>query len=118
MIVYAYSSRPDIQISKTRVEDTKRVLALERKRILANVESGIAYAREPDGDDFMGPEVEIQLPIFDQNQAQIVRAEYKLRQAEKELRVKAGLLRGEVSATFEKKFFSKAKANLLRDNTI
>jgi len=115
LIAYAFSSRPDIQISKTRVEDTKRVLALERKRILANIEAGIAYAREPDGDDFMGPEVEIQLPIFDQNQAQIARAEYKLRQAEKELQVKTGLVREEVSAILERASFARSRVNFIRD---
>ena len=115
MLTHAFSSRPDIQISKVKVEDSKRVLALERKRILANVEAGIAYTRDPDGDDFMGPEVEIQLPIFDQNQAQIVRAEYKLRQAEKELQAKMCFVREEVSAILEKVSFARSRVNLIRD---
>ena len=115
LIAHAFYMRPDIQLSKVKVEESRRILALEHKRVFNNVESGIAYAREHDGDDFMGPEVEIQLPIFDQNQAQIVRAEYKLRQAEKELRVKAGLMREEVSATLEKISFARSRVNLIRD---
>jgi cobalt-zinc-cadmium efflux system outer membrane protein len=115
LIAHAFSMRPDIQLSKVKVEESRRILALEHKRVFNNVESGIAYAREPDGDDFMGPEVEIQLPIFDQNQAQIVRAEYKLRQAEKELQAKMCFVREEVSAILEKVSFVRSRVNLIRD---
>jgi len=118
MLTHAFSSRPDIQISKVKVEDSKHVLALERKRIFANVEAGIAYAREPEGTDFMGPEIEIQLPIFDQNQAQIARAEYRLRQAEKELQAKMGLVREEVLSVTERISLARLRANLIRDKLL
>jgi len=118
MLTHAFSSRPDIHISKVKVEDSKRVLALERRRIFANVESGIAYAREPEGTDFMGPEVEIQLPLFDQNQAQIARAEYRLRQAEKELQAKMGLMREEVLSVTERISLARLRADLIRDKLL
>jgi outer membrane protein, heavy metal efflux system len=118
LITHAFSSRPDIQISKTKVEDSKRGLSLERRRIFANVEAGVAYARDPEGTDFMGPEVEIQLPIFDQNQAQIASAEYRLRQAEKELQGKMGLVREDVSTSLERISFARSRVNLIRNKLL
>src|SRR3990172_2982593 len=118
MLTHAFSSRPDIQISKVKVEGSRHILALERKRIFANVESGIAYARDPEGTDFMGPEIEIQLPIFDQNQAQVARAEYRLRQAEKELQATMGLVREEISAAFERISLARLRMDLIRDRLL
>ncbi|MEW6417150.1 MAG: TolC family protein [Nitrospirota bacterium] len=118
MITHAFSYRPDIQISKIKVEDSKRVLELERSRIFANVEAGIAYARDPDRTDFMGPEIEIQLPIFDQNQALIAKAEYRLRQAEKELQAKMGLVREEVSSVVEQIPLARLRVELIRDKLL
>ena len=118
MLTHAFSSRPDIQISKVKVEDSRHILALERKRIFTNVEAGIAYARDPEGTDFMGPEIEIQLPIFDQNQAQVARAEYRLRQAEKELQATMGLVREEISAAFERISLARLRMDLIRDRLL
>lgn len=115
LLAHAFSSRPDIQISKVKVENSKHVLALERKRIFANVEAGIAYARDTEGTDFMGPEVEIQLPLFDQNQAQIAKAEYRLRQTEKELQAKMDLVHEEVTSALERLSFARSRASLIRN---
>ncbi len=113
MISHALSSRPDIQMARVKVEDSRRVLALERTRIFTNVEAGAAYARESDGAEFLGPEIGIQLPIFDQNQAQIAKAEYKVRQAEKELKAKIGQVREEVSASFERLSLARQQVSLI-----
>lgn len=115
MISHALSSRPDIQMARVKVEDSRRVLALERTRIFTNVEAGVAYARESDGAEFLGPEIGIQLPIFDQNQAQIAKAEYRVRQAEKDLQAKIGSVREEVSAALERISLASKEASLVRD---
>jgi cobalt-zinc-cadmium efflux system outer membrane protein len=115
LISHAFSFRTDIQISKAEVEDSKRVLALEQKRVFSNVEAGIAYEKDPGGTDFLGPDIEIQLPLFDQNQAQIAKAEYRLRQKEKELQAKMGHVREEVSAIMEKLSFLRSRVNLVRE---
>lgn len=113
MISHALSNRPDIQMARVKVEESRRVLALERARIFRNVEAGVAYARESDGDEFLGPEIGIQLPIFDQNQAQIARAEYRVRQAEKELTAKIGKVREEVLASFERLSLTRQHVDLI-----
>src|SRR4030067_532537 len=115
MITHAFSLRPDIQMLKVKVEDSIRVVALERKRIFANVEAGIAYEKDTEGTNFLGPDIEIQLPLFDQNQAQIAKAEYKLRQAEKELQAKMCFVREEVSTILEKISLVRSRVNLIRD---
>ncbi len=118
MITHALSMRPDVQIAKLKIEDSRRVLALERKRIFTNVEAGIGYARESEGTEFFGPELEIQLPLFDQNQAQIAKAEYRVRQAEKELQAKIGVVREEVSAALERLSFARREVNLIRNQIL
>jgi cobalt-zinc-cadmium efflux system outer membrane protein len=118
LINFAISKRPDMQIAKLKVEDLKRVLALERKRIFSNLETGVSYAREADGKSFWGPMVEIQLPIFDQNQAQIAKAEYTLRRAEKEVGAKSENILEEVSDAFERLLFVTKELALIRDRMI
>ncbi|MEW6584150.1 MAG: TolC family protein [Nitrospirota bacterium] len=100
------------------MEESRRVLDLERKLVFSNVEAGIAYARDTDGTDLLGPEIGIQLPLFDQNQAKIARAEYSLRQAEKELKSKQGIVREEVSAALEAVSMSRKEIVLFRDQLL
>jgi cobalt-zinc-cadmium efflux system outer membrane protein len=118
MMAHAFSSRPDIQILKVNIEGAKRVLALEHKRVFNNVEAGIAYEKDPDGTDFMGPDIEIQLPLFDQNQAQIAKAEYRLRQKEKELQARMGLVRAEVTSALGRVSFARSRASLIRNKLV
>lgn len=117
MIAHAFSMRPDVQIAKIRIEESKRVLALERKRIFTNVEAGVAYAKEV-GKDELGPAVGIQLPIFDQNQAQIAKAEYNLRKAEKEFQVKTGLVRENVLTHLERVSLPRQEAAFIRNQIL
>ncbi|MEW6001669.1 MAG: TolC family protein [Nitrospirota bacterium] len=118
LIAHAFSTRPDLQIAKRQIEESRQVLALERRRIFKDVEAGIAYARDTEGTDFLGPEVRIPLPIFDQNQAQISKAEYKVRHAEKELQNKIGIIREEVSSAFEVVTLARKEVGLIRDQIL
>lgn len=114
LVSYALSNRPDVQIVRMRVEESRRVLALDRSRIFSNIETGIVYERGIEGDESIGTEFGVQLPIFDQNQAQIARAEYRIRQTEKELKAKIGEVREDVSVAFERLWLLSEQINLIK----
>ena len=82
---YAYDNRADLKISRFQIEQSKWVLKLQKARIYGDVNLGGNYTRELDGAKTYGPLLSFQIPIFDQNQAGIARAQYQLRQAEKKL---------------------------------
>lgn len=118
LISEAITKRPDIKMAKTQVEEARRILSLEKTRIFSNVQAGITYERGIDGEDSIGPEIGIQIPIFNQNQAQIAKAEYRLRQAEKELEAKKEEVREEVSISFERLYFLNQQISFLKEKII
>ncbi len=117
MIAYSLSMKPDILIAKMKVEGSRRVLELEKKRIFDNVEAGAAYAKEGN-ENVLGTALDIRLPVFDQNQAQIAKAEYRVRQAEKELQAEEGVVREEVSSLLEQLSLTRKEADLIRDKIL
>lgn len=118
LISHAISHRPDIQIAKKEVEEARRTLSLERARIFSNVQAGALYERGIDEEESMGPEIGIQIPIFDQNQAQISKAEYRLRRKEKALKAKIDEAREEISILYEKLIFLKEQIDSLKTKII
>jgi outer membrane protein TolC len=115
---HACAARPDIGMARKQVEESERILALERKRVFRDVEAGPAYAHDTDGADLLGPEIKMQLPLFDQNQAQIAKAEYRTRQARKEFQNRIGILREEVSSTLKKVLLARREIDLIRDTIL
>lgn len=83
---YAVEHRPEIQIAHMKIKQYQDQIRLEKAKIVKVVDAGIAYKR-----DFekplagWGPYFNISLPIFDDNYAQIARAEFLLKQAEQKL---------------------------------
>lgn len=82
----AFANRPEMQIAYIKIKQYRDTISYERSKILKVVDIGLAYKQDFDKPfRGWGPYVDIQLPIFDTNYAQIARAEFLLRQAEKEL---------------------------------
>lgn len=118
LISDALKKRPDLQMKRAQVEEARRILSLERSRIFNNVRAGIAYEKGVDGEETIGPELGIQIPLFDQNQARIVRAEFRLRQAEKDLEARIDEVREDISTSFERLSFLRQQINLLKEKII
>ncbi|MFO0752045.1 MAG: TolC family protein [Thermodesulfovibrionales bacterium] len=118
LIAHALSNRPDVQVAKLRIEESKRILSSERKSIFGDFGIGAAYAREAGGTDFLGPGFDIRIPLFDQNQAQIAKAEFRLRLAEKELAAKTGRVREEVSSVLESLSLARRQVSMIRDQLL
>jgi outer membrane protein TolC len=99
---YATDYRLDVQMARFKVRQAERTLQLEKARILKHVAVGASYEREADGAEVFGPGFDIELPIFDQNQAQIAKAKYRIRQARKNLQALEGKVREEVTSDLER----------------
>ncbi len=82
----AYTNRFDIQVAEMHVKEKARHIDLNSYMIFKDVNAGISLERESGGDTLVGPAVELELPLFDQNQAQISKAEFEWRKAKKDLR--------------------------------
>jgi cobalt-zinc-cadmium efflux system outer membrane protein len=86
----AVSQRLDLAAASAEVEALTRAAELTRStRWLSAFGLGVAFKREPDGEKLLGPQVELTLPLFDQGQARVARAEGELRAAQRRLEQKA-----------------------------
>jgi cobalt-zinc-cadmium efflux system outer membrane protein len=117
-IEYALGHRMDVQVSRFRVRQAEKTLELEKARILRHVALGVSYEREADGADVFGPGFDIELPIFDQNQARIARAQYMIRQARKNLQALEGKVREEVTSDLERIHFHQSQVHTFREQII
>jgi cobalt-zinc-cadmium efflux system outer membrane protein len=79
----AVSQRLDLAAAKKDADAAAQALNLTRQfRYLGAFGIGVAYKREPDLGSFVGPTVELGLPIFNQHQAAVARAEADLRRSQ------------------------------------
>jgi outer membrane protein TolC len=117
-IGYALDHRLDIQMARFKVRQAEKTLELEKMRILKHVSLGVSYERDPGDDEVFGPGVDIQLPIFDQNQAQIAKARYRIRQARKSLQVLEGRVREEVTSDLERIHLHQTRVHQFREKII
>lgn len=115
---YAYDNRADLKISRFQIEQSKWVLKLQKARIYGDVNLGGNYTRELDGTKTYGPLLSFQIPIFDQNQAGIARAQYQLRQAEKNLAAAETTAQEEILRLIHELKFQHNNATLLRDKVL
>ena len=82
----AVAQRLDLAAANAQVEALARVTGLTRDtRWLSLLGIGVTYKREPNGENLFGPDIELTLPLFDQGQAQVARAQSELREAERRL---------------------------------
>jgi cobalt-zinc-cadmium efflux system outer membrane protein len=91
-LVIAHKHRVDLRLVQAQAAEARQRLRLQKVRILKDVHLGVNWEQETGGDQLLGPELGMELPIFDQNQAQIARAEFMVRMAEK----KAFALKGKI----------------------
>lgn len=66
--------RLDLQAAQRSLEAAEARIALQRRSVFGSVAGGASF--EKDDGSTLGPLLDLELPIFDQNRAQIARAEY------------------------------------------
>lgn len=94
---YALEHRLDVAQARAAIEQADWAVDLERARIFDQVRAGGDHEGRLGGDQEAGPALSLELPLFDQNQAQIARAEFQLRQATKRLQAIGVEVRRQVS---------------------
>ena len=92
----AVSQRLDLAAAKKEAEAAAQALSLTRQfRYLGPLGIGVAYQREPDLGSFAGPTVELGLPIFNQRQGAVARAETDFKRSEQRVTALAVDVRSE-----------------------
>jgi len=83
---YAIENRPELQMTRLRIQKAADLIKYEQSQFIPSVELGLAYEREIDKKKLAGPMLNISLPIFDTNYAQVARARAQKKQFEQEYR--------------------------------
>jgi outer membrane protein, heavy metal efflux system len=113
-VAFALDHRFDVATAELAVESASREVDLEHLRVYGQVALGPAYAGGFGQFDSGGPAFGFDLPIFDQNQAQIARAEYALRSRRKGLEDAVLEARSEVRTALAEAEFRRREAEVSR----
>jgi cobalt-zinc-cadmium efflux system outer membrane protein len=93
----AVENRLDLASARKEVEALAQALGITLDwRWVGKAEVGVSSERDTDGQWVTGPGLTLELPIFDQGQADIARLEAQLRQSQKQLAAVAVDIRSEV----------------------
>jgi cobalt-zinc-cadmium efflux system outer membrane protein len=115
---YALERRFDVKMARFEVQKAENMIRLEKAGIFDEVRVGISHERESDGTNTLGPGIEMELPLFDQNRAQITGARYMLMQAQRELEALEGAVQLEISNDRENVLMYRNKATVLEERII
>lgn len=117
LLELAQGSRLDVRAATKTVDAAENALALENRSLFRNVSAGVALESEG-GNTQLGPAVELELPIFDQNQAQIAKAEYRYAQAQRRLEALNVRVDQQVRGAFESYAVATDTARLYQDQLL
>lgn len=117
LLEVAKGSRLDLRAAAKNVEVASSALALENRYLFRNVRAGVSLESEG-GDTQLGPAVRLELPIFDQNQAQIAKAEYRHAQAQRHLEALNVRVDQQVRGAFEQHALAADTARLYQDQLL
>ncbi|HVV51248.1 MAG TPA: TolC family protein [Polyangia bacterium] len=94
---FAMSRRLDVAVAKRRAALLSKAVDLARStRLIGRLDVGVDMHQDPNGPLLLGPNLVIELPIFDQRQAVIARLEAQRREMERRLQEVAIDARSEV----------------------
>ena len=81
----AQANRFDLRMAEMRVKEREKIIDLNSYMVFKDVNAGVSFEKESEGSKLLGPALELEVPLFDQNQAQISKAEFEWRKAQKDL---------------------------------
>lgn len=87
-------------------------------RLLGSVDVGVQYERDTDHNRLLGPSLSLQLPIFNQGQPAVLRAESLLDQARADLRAKELEVSNGVQAAYDRLLAARKRLDRLGKETI
>jgi cobalt-zinc-cadmium efflux system outer membrane protein len=93
----AIENRFDLAAAREEVRTADAALQVTKgTRMISGLNVGVQGHRDPDGPKTIGPTVDLELPIFDQKQAEVARLRAQLRAAERRADALAIAIRSEV----------------------
>lgn len=110
----AVKQRPDLSAARFEVAVLQRVVKLARANRFVGIDVGAGIERD-DGELKAGPELDIELPIFNAGQADVARAQSMLRQSRWRLDGLAIDIRSEVRQAMNHLVFSRRMTEYSRD---
>jgi cobalt-zinc-cadmium efflux system outer membrane protein len=114
----ALSQRLDLAAARQEIKVLEHALALARRGVIPEVNVGFDTEREPDGTRLTGPSFEVPVPVFDQRQAGIARAEAQLRQARRRVSSLETQVRSEVRSAQDRLLVARELIERYRDTLI
>jgi cobalt-zinc-cadmium efflux system outer membrane protein len=106
---FAIANRLDIAASRREVEALAQALGITIDwRYFGSAELGVSTERDTDGQWVTGPELALELPVFNQQQADIARLESRLRQSRKRLKAQAVEVRSEIRSLRDQLLMSRS----------
>lgn len=118
LVAASLRTRPDLRAADRAVAAALARVALERRRRFPELSVGLSAERPEGGssaDLLVGPAVALELPLFDQNQAQESRAEFELAERRKEHEALMAEVSQEVRAALDKAEVASRAAAFARD---
>ena len=111
----AISQRLDLAAARQEIESLARSYGLTRfAALIPEVNVGGHLEREPEGDSTVGPSIEFPLPIFNQGQGDVARAQAQLRQAQQRFLARAVEIRSEVRVARNRMLNARSRAQYYR----
>ena len=117
LLAQALEHRLDLRASRKGLDAAEKALVLQRRLLFRDVSAGISLESEG-GDVGIGPVVELELPVFDQNQAQIAKAEYRYAQADQRVEALVVRVAQDVRGALEGYSTARDLARLYRDEIL
>jgi outer membrane protein TolC len=118
LVERACASRLDLRAMAAAIHSAEARLALEDKNAVPDASLGIGYERPESSEPvnhLVGPALYLEVPIFDQNQAQISKARYELEQLLKAYEALDADVRQQVRAAVDEADLSAAAATFVRE---
>lgn len=110
--------RLDLQMAQMQIKEQERTYELNKRRVFKDVKAGYAFERDLNGANLFGPAFDLQVPLFDQNQAQIAKSRYMLRRAEKKRQALADQVQINIKANIARLEQLREKNTIYKDNIL
>lgn len=114
----ALAQRLDLAAARQEVKALEEALTLVRRGVIPEVNVGVDSERDPDRTRVTGPSFEIPLPLFDQRQAAVARAEAQFRQSQRRLSALETQVRSEVRSAQDRLQIARQLIERYRDTLI
>jgi len=112
----AAAQRLDLLASKQQIEATARAGGLVRDtRYISEMQIGVDGERQTSGQWIVGPTISVPIPLFDQGQARVARAQAQVRQAEQNYAALKTKIRSDVRRASVRLATARARAAMYRD---